>query len=371
MNLDNQKIVGEDELHVTDSLNAPILNMKLTVTNDTIIPQSEELIIYVDSVSKNESPSQARKEYIFNLSGAMNLSEEFNVKPKFDGNVMMRAIVNRNNEMDEEEVDYLPIILFEGENYIYTNYPNITINIEYPKNTDFNRSYLSSAIYYIHSKNATGDFSLEDIYFKDAFTDTLNGLDLEINNLNVNAISSNNNNFCLDSEGNLVVKTLTTTNQENLPSLAEIISTIYPIGSIYMSVSDINPSNLFGGVWQAWGNGKCIVGVDSQQNEFNTVEKTGGEKTHTLLIDELPSHNHVIGAGNHKHTYTGFINVTATNSTTYQCIAHKRYAADGENTPPSMNSSGSHTHSISKTGSGVAHNNLQPYITCYMWKRIG
>lgn len=202
-------------------------------------------------------------------------------------------------------------------------------------------------------------------YVVDSFTATNNDINLEVDNANIKCLTSKNNSFSLDENGNLVVNTITCNGNNSFNILDA-----YPIGSIYLSTIDTDPANIFGGTWQLWGAGRCIVGIDTSQTEFNTVEKVGGEKTHTLVVDELPSHNHTIGAGNHKHTYTGYINVTATNSTTYQCIAHKRYAADGENTPPSMNSSGAHTHSVSKTGSGVAHNNLQPYITCYMWKRI-
>lgn len=49
------------------------------------------------------------------------------------------------------------------------------------------------------------------------------------------------------------------------------------------------------GTWVAWGAGRVPVGVDTAQTEFNTVEKTGGEKTHTLATNEMPRHNHMLG----------------------------------------------------------------------------
>lgn len=202
-------------------------------------------------------------------------------------------------------------------------------------------------------------------YVVDAFTKTGNDINIEVDNANIKCLTSKNNSFSLDENGNLVVNTITS-NQNNTFNVLDA----YPVGSIYLSTINTNPSDLFGGTWQAWGSGRCVVGVDTAQTEFNTVEKTGGEKTHTLKVAEIPAHNHTVSGGNHTHTYTGYINVTATTSATYQCIAHKRYAADGTNTPASMNSSGSHSHTVSNTGSGTAHNNLQPYITCYMWKRI-
>ena len=75
-------------------------------------------------------------------------------------------------------------------------------------------------------------------------------------------------------------------NQESL------LNFIYPVGSIYMSVNSTNPSMFLGGTWEAWGSGKMPVGVDSLDNDFSKVEKSGGEKTHKLTVNEMPSHNH-------------------------------------------------------------------------------
>lgn len=368
MNLENQKVLGVNELHVTDSLHAPLLNLKLSVTSNTVVPSTNQLIISVDRTSKNNSYTEDKRDYVFELSNALNLGETFEIKPEFNADIKMQASVTRNSE--KEIVTYIPIVLFEGENYIYTNYSNISLEIEYPKDTEFNRHYLSSSLYYIHRENADGDFSLDDIYFKDAFTEVEDGIDLSVRHINAKCISSVNNNFYLDADGNLTVKTITASNQEITPTLSDIFSAIYPVGSIYMSVNNTDPEKLFGGKWQSWGAGRCPVGVDTSQSEFSTIEKTGGENTHKLTASEMPAHNHTVSSGNHTHTYTGYINVTATTATTYQCIAHKRYTADGTNTPASMNSSGAHSHTVSNTGSGNAHNNLQPYITCYMWKRI-
>ena len=71
------------------------------------------------------------------------------------------------------------------------------------------------------------------------------------------------------------------------------VDLIYPIGSIYMTTSTVSPAVLFGGTWERI-KGRCIVGVDENDTDFNTVSKTGGEKTHTLTVDEMPAHNHNI-----------------------------------------------------------------------------
>ena len=188
---------------------------------------------------------------------------------------------------------------------------------------------------------------------------------MEVDNATIGCLTSKNDKFSLDEEGNLTVNSFTCNNVD-----FGILS-VYPVGSIYLSVNNTNPSALFGGTWEAWGSGRCPIGVDTTQTEFDTVEKTGGEKEHTLITEEMPAHTHTIGSsGAHKHTYTGFIQCSASSSTSYMAIAHKRYTADGTATPASMNSSGGHTHTPTNTGGGQSHNNLQPYITCYMWKRV-
>lgn len=130
-----------------------------------------------------------------------------------------------------------------------------------------------------------------------------------------------------------------------------VIDMIYPIGSIYMSVNDTDPAILFGGVWESFGAGRTLVGVDTSQAEFNTVQKTGGEKTHVLSLSEMPSHS---------HTYNGFPEGTqASWEDPYRKLV---YINNDTNLYP--NQSG-----LSFTGGNQAHNNLQPYVTCYIWKR--
>lgn len=155
------------------------------------------------------------------------------------------------------------------------------------------------------------------------------------------------------------------------------IDKVYPIGSIYMSVNSTSPATLFGGTWVRWGNGRIPIGVDTSQTEFNTVEKTGGEKTHTLTAAEMPQHNHSISA----QTVATTSNGAHTHSAKYSNTANSNGSAarvngNGNLEGYPINSNGAHTHNVTipahntdSKGSGTAHNNLPPYITCYMWKR--
>lgn len=198
--------------------------------------------------------------------------------------------------------------------------------------------------------------------------------------------------------------------QNNTSSLDNMLNRVYPVGSIYMSVDNTNPTTLFGGTWIAWGSGRVPVGINSNETEFNSVEKTGGAKTHTLTTEQLPTHAHTIG--NHTHNIPSL-----SGSTDYKNLkgnvwnmavqsqstglsangicttigggtGNAGYATNSQgvalNWTDTFEIDAGHNHSITtnssttgqsgsgntgNTGSGQAHNNLQPYITCYMWKR--
>ena len=130
---------------------------------------------------------------------------------------------------------------------------------------------------------------------------------------------------------------------------AAINALVYPVGSIYTTVSATAPATLLGmGTWAAFGAGRVPVGIDASQTEFDAVEETGGAKTHTLTTAELPAHT---------HSYTI---KTPGDGGSHQQISDS-VGTQGLTNPTVMASS--------STGSGSAHNNLQPYIVVYMWKR--
>ena len=136
---------------------------------------------------------------------------------------------------------------------------------------------------------------------------------------------------------------------------------VYPVGSIYISTSSANPSTIYGGTWERYGQGKTLVGLNESETEFNTINKTGGEKTHTLTINEMPSHNH------------DFRYSTDNAVTFYNAGVGKDGTYTGDNYLGFSNSVSlfaSYVVVLSNTGSSQPHNNLQPYITVYMWKRV-
>ena len=156
-----------------------------------------------------------------------------------------------------------------------------------------------------------------------------------------------------------------------------IFDYVYPVGSIYMSVSSTNPGRLFGGTWTAWGTGRVPVGINASDSNFSTVEKTGGESSHKLTISEMPSHNHktdasVIettllgkeGSGTNYEvgTITETVNYTETKNTTQKLLP-------GSGPGLSLITKVEAAYGVPAQGGDTAHNNLQPYIVCYMWKR--
>lgn len=161
-----------------------------------------------------------------------------------------------------------------------------------------------------------------------------------------------------------------------------LLSLMYPVGSIYESTQPTDPGDLFGGVWNRFGDGRVLVGV-SNETEFDYVEKTGGEKTHTLTTMEMPGHTHGIpplsgtaaSGGAHTHTATAEYNKDASLGG-----SAARIAGGGEyrtTMPVSIGSGGAHTHTVNtkqsetnSSGSGYAHNNMPPYITVYRWVRV-
>jgi hypothetical protein len=123
----------------------------------------------------------------------------------------------------------------------------------------------------------------------------------------------------------------------------------HPVGSLFETTVSTNPGTLYGGTWAAWGGGRTPVGVNPADTDFKTVEKTGGEKTHTLTVDEIAPHSHI---------ETIYWNAGGSGT------AHPAAVEAGD-----PRKYGGLVARTENTGGGQAHNNLQPYITCYIWKR--
>lgn len=239
------------------------------------------------------------------------------------------------------------------------------------------------------------------------------------------ALSANQGKVLNDGKLNKsdIINNLTTTDTSKALSAAqgkalqdqinEIWKKIYPVGSVYLSVTSTNPSSLFGGTWVAWGAGRVPVGINTGDAAFNTVEKTGGAKSnsyqhahtvnshahstsgHVLTVNEIPAHGHSFSGqtsttGNHMHMYRDYWSCAPQVNSGAQCVAANSdvdanpgaHSKDGGNhshaysgTTSSIGGNAAHSHG--NTGAAapgtspetISASTLQPYITCYMWKR--
>ena len=139
-------------------------------------------------------------------------------------------------------------------------------------------------------------------------------------------------------------------------NIEQAINSIYPVGSIIIRDDTEDMSNFLGFTWEKVFAGRVLVGLDTSQTEFNTIGKTGGEKTHTLTVDEMPSHTHDMDDavyGNYKNR-----------------LGIKEDGGGGNGLIPSMmQTTGYSKYLPTETGGGQAHNNLQPYQVVAYWKR--
>lgn len=132
-------------------------------------------------------------------------------------------------------------------------------------------------------------------------------------------------------------------NKTNVSITPFDIYNLYPVGSIYMSVNSTNPSNYFGGEWEQIKDRFLLACGDTYANGA-----TGGEATHTLTINEMPSHNH-----GYTRSRLFFSDPPGQNAIAYNNNIGQAIGA-----------------ATSNTGGSQPHNNMPPYLAVYIWKRV-
>lgn len=154
---------------------------------------------------------------------------------------------------------------------------------------------------------------------------------------------------------------------------------VYPVGSIYLSVKNTDPAMVIGGTWERIAKGSVLVGVNESDASFSTPEKAGGAKSvshthttagHKLTASEIPAHSHSFKDGSHTMLWgTKNATVNAPNANAAAGAPSQNQLCTRQNVWTGTNNTGgggSHTHG--NTGS-TSISTLQPYVTCYMWKR--
>lgn len=133
---------------------------------------------------------------------------------------------------------------------------------------------------------------------------------------------------------------------------AAAVQNMYPVGSIYINATNAtNPATLLGfGTWVAFGQGRVILGAGTSSADTNgetltvAAGATGGEFNHTLTTSEIPSHS---------HTTNGFLVTGGSNGVAVFSNGLRTDCGTG----------------TGNTGGGLKHNNVQPWIGCYVWRR--
>jgi hypothetical protein len=155
------------------------------------------------------------------------------------------------------------------------------------------------------------------------------------------------------------------TNKDKQKDRVNIFDLIWPVGTVIVTTSATPP---FWGTWAAWGAGRVPVGIDTSQTEFNTVNKTDGAKTNTLTAAQMPSHTHTQNA--HAHSAGRYDGYVITNAGVAAGSGQIAITVDTGSTAASSRIAANNTTATNQnTGGGGAHNNLQPYIVSYMWRR--
>lgn len=133
----------------------------------------------------------------------------------------------------------------------------------------------------------------------------------------------------------------------------DLLKVMFPIGSTYVTQTNTNPNTILGfGTWERFK--KLDLGLDESDTNMNEIGKTGGEKKHTLTIQEMPAHTHGI-----RYWQKGARDDNGTG----------KYLGDGEGDPISVGGSQA-GGTIQPAGGGQPHNNMQPFeVVGYKWIR--
>lgn len=166
----------------------------------------------------------------------------------------------------------------------------------------------------------------------------------------------------------------------------------YPVGAIFLAVVSTNPNTLLGyGTWSAIAAGRVLIGLDSGDTDFDTVEETGGAKTkaisahagtavadhasHTHQYTDVPNHVHVqqqpgaatgnFASGTRDTSSCG----TGGTPSAFDDALSTKNPTGGVATGTTQGPSATLTHSVTQPSAHSDLNVVQPYFVCYMWKR--
>lgn len=170
-------------------------------------------------------------------------------------------------------------------------------------------------------------------------------------NTKINAVSNDLANFKTETDRKFTTKQELTKLINT--TIDNIINLIYPVGSVYTTLTNTNPGTFLKGTWEQFGQGRTLIGEgtgnDGTDSQTFTANSTGGEYKHKLTVGEMPSHTHII-------KFNGGQGVQPNDP----------YGVN----KPMLQGPSSYGQEIDKTGGDGSHNNVQPYVTVYFWERV-
>lgn len=177
----------------------------------------------------------------------------------------------------------------------------------------------------------------------------------------------------IDENGQMLYKTRDGGEFNAGPIVAPAITVdkAWPVGSLYIGTTPENPATVLGvGTWSRYGKGKTLVSLDENQTEFNAVDKTGGSKTITLAVTNLPAHYHSM---NHDHPSASVQiryadNAQGGGDTMKVTDVGGATGGGGSSKAASINIP-AYSGSTGSTGSATPVASLNPYIVVYVWRR--
>lgn len=207
--------------------------------------------------------------------------------------------------------------------------------------------------------------------YNDYLTVTNEGMNVDANNIETDTLTSSNNKFNLDSNGNLTVNSLTINGRNNPLSFESIFDKIYPVGSVYISMTDVNPGTLFTGVWERVSQGRTLLGAGTPQPNSNN-------DFGALSSDQL-SFNFMVGdnRGSYSHCHglsdNGYAKITMHGAGNI-CYHELNTPAYNSNFNV-YGSSGGVTNHTDYYGAGLGgitdfNWHVPPYMVVNIWKRV-
>lgn len=134
-----------------------------------------------------------------------------------------------------------------------------------------------------------------------------------------------------------------------MSNFVNLLSIVYPVGSVYITFNTISPANIVGGTWELLKNKFLYSSADDTGN-------IGGEATHLLTVDEIPSHSHGLSTPV----------IIPWKDSLNQFWNQPQWTTSG---PDYYGAANPDKVKVNYTGEGQTHNNMPPYITVHMYRR--